>query len=48
MSPKKTTLKPARNVPASKKTPPEPGSLRGVANWKEAARWLRDRGIEDI
>ncbi|MBB4234877.1 glutamine synthetase family protein [Rhizobium esperanzae] len=48
MSPKKTTLKPARNVPASKQTPPDPGSLRGVANWKEAARWLRDRGIEDI
>ena len=48
MSPKKTTLKPARNVPASTKAPPDPGSLRGVANWKEAARWLRDRGIEDI
>ncbi|ARM87078.1 glutamine synthetase GlnA protein [Rhizobium sp. CIAT894] len=48
MSPKKTTLKPARNVTASKQTPPDPGSLRGVANWKEAARWLRDRGIEDI
>ena len=48
MSPKKTTLKPARNVPASTKTPPDPGSLRGVANWKEAAQWLRARGIEDI
>ncbi|EJZ16415.1 glutamine synthetase, partial [Rhizobium sp. Pop5] len=48
MSPKKTTLKPARNVPASTKTPPDPGSLRGVANWKEASQWLRARGIEDI
>ncbi|WP_183752614.1 glutamine synthetase family protein [Rhizobium sp. BK181] len=48
MSPKKTTLKPARNVPASKKTPPDPGHQRGVANWKEAAQFLRARGIEDI
>ena len=48
MSPKKTTLKPARNISASKKIPPDPGSLRGVANWQEAAQWLRMRGIEDI
>ena len=48
MSPKKTTLKPARNVPASKKTPPDPGHQRGVENWKEAAQFLRARGIEDI
>ncbi|WP_454848234.1 glutamine synthetase family protein [Rhizobium binxianense] len=48
MSPRKTTLKPARNISASKKIPPDPGSLRGVANWKEAAQWLRMRGIEDI
>jgi glutamine synthetase len=48
MSPKKTTLKPAKNVPALIKTPPDPGSARGVANWKEAAQWLRARGIEDI
>ena len=25
-----------------------PASLRGVADWKEAARWLKARGIEDI
>ena len=48
MSPKKTTLKPAKNVSPTIKTPPDPGSSRGVANWKEAAQWLRARGIEDI
>eukprot|EP01035_Chromulina_nebulosa_P016745 gene16745-22202_t len=32
--------------------PPKPSPMlsraRGVANWKEAAEWLRARGIEDI
>ena len=33
-------------------TQPKPSPVmlntRGVANWKEAAEWLRARGIEDI
>ena len=33
-------------------TPPKPSPVllntRGVSDWKEAAEWLRARGIEDI
>src|SRR6218665_2669638 len=36
--------------PQAKAPPPQPSydQPRGVANWKEAAMWLRARGIEDI
>ncbi|NLS00147.1 glutamine synthetase [Rhizobium sp. P38BS-XIX] len=48
MPARKTPLK--ASVPASKipTVPPSLRSARGVANWKEAAQWLRARGIEDI
>ncbi|MGM4979954.1 MULTISPECIES: glutamine synthetase family protein [Rhizobium] len=48
MPARKTPLK--ASVPVSKvpTVPPSLRSARGVANWKEAAQWLRARGIEDI
>ncbi|MFK0165884.1 glutamine synthetase family protein [Rhizobium sp. NPDC090279] len=48
MPARKTPLK--ASVPASKvpTVPPNLRSARGVANWTEAAQWLRARGIEDI
>ncbi|MCZ3375588.1 MULTISPECIES: glutamine synthetase family protein [Rhizobium] len=48
MPARKTPLK--ASIPVSKApiVPPSLRSARGVANWKEAAQWLRARGIEDI
>ncbi|MGN6776837.1 glutamine synthetase family protein [Rhizobium sp.] len=48
MPARKTPLK--ASIPVSKApiVPPGLRSARGVANWKEAAQWLRARGIEDI
>jgi glutamine synthetase len=49
MAAKKVRSKIIHKTPA---TPPKPSPVtlntRGVANWKEAAEWLRARGIEDI
>ncbi|WP_027486817.1 glutamine synthetase family protein [Allorhizobium undicola] len=48
MPARKTMLRP--KGAASKKTlmPPDTDGKRGVKTWKEAASWLRARGIEDI
>jgi hypothetical protein len=48
MSPKKTTLKPARNVPASKKIPRTPDPCAAWRTGRKQREWLRARGIEDI
>jgi len=47
--PAKKSMMRSQNAPSKKAViPPDPGSKRGVSNWKEAATWLRARGIEDI
>ncbi|WP_028750449.1 glutamine synthetase family protein [Rhizobium leucaenae] len=48
MAAKKTPLKASLPVSKVATVPPSLRSARGVANWKEAAQWLRARGIEDI
>ncbi|TNB49171.1 glutamine synthetase [Martelella lutilitoris] len=55
MPAKKTTIKAASRTPTSKakraKKPATPAAAsppRGVEDWKAAARWLKQRGIEDI
>ncbi|WP_184356180.1 glutamine synthetase family protein [Rhizobium sp. BK602] len=47
MPAKKAPLKASKQV-SKIMVPPSLRSARGVANWKEAAQWLRARGIEDI
>lgn len=48
MPPRKTMLRPKGAAAKKVSVPPDPKDLRGVKNWKEAAAWLRARGIEDI
>ncbi|WP_331383845.1 glutamine synthetase family protein [Rhizobium sp. BR 362] len=48
MPAKKAPLKASMPVSKVATVPPSLRSARGVANWKEAAQWLRARGIEDI
>ena len=48
MPAKKSTQRPKAAASTMPVVPPDPGSKRGVSNWKEAATWLRARGIEDI
>lgn len=48
MPAKKSTQRPKAAASTMPVVPPDPGSKRGVSNWKEAASWLRARGIEDI
>ena len=48
MPARKTPLKASIPVSKAPTVPPSLRSARGVANWKEAAQWLRARGIEDI
>ncbi|UJW76133.1 glutamine synthetase family protein [Rhizobium sp. SL42] len=48
MPPKKTMLRPQGAAKKKASIPPDPRSMRGVSSWKEAAGWLRARGIEDI
>ena len=48
MPPKKSMLRPQGAASKKASIPPDPRSLRGVKSWKEAAAWLRARGIEDI
>ncbi|QLF69409.1 glutamine synthetase [Peteryoungia desertarenae] len=48
MPPKKSMLRPQGAASKKASIPPDPRSLRGVKTWKEAAAWLRARGIEDI
>ena len=46
MPPKKTMLRPKGAAAKKASLPPDPRASRGVKNWKEAASWLRARGIE--
>jgi len=49
MPAKKTMLRPKKQATMAKKSPPlDLSSTRGVSSWREAAQWLRVRGIEDI
>lgn len=49
MPAKKTMLRPKKQATMAKKTPPlDLSSTRSVSSWREAAQWLRARGIEDI
>jgi len=48
MPPKKTVATVASATEKSQKIPASLRSARGVSSWKEAAEWLRVRGIEDI
>ena len=48
MPPKKTVATVASSTEKSQKIPASLRSARGVSSWKEAAEWLRVRGIEDI
>ncbi|CAN7215969.1 glutamine synthetase family protein [Rhizobium sp. LjRoot30] len=49
MPSKKTTPKTSGAASKLASVPPDPiNSKRGVTTWKEAAQWLRARGIEDI
>src|ERR1700754_3812113 len=48
MPAKKTPLKASKQVSKVVTMPPSLRSARGVNNWKDAAQWLRMRGIEDI
>ena len=48
MPPKKTMLRPKKPATMAKKPPVELSSTRGVSTWREAAQWLKVRGIEDI
>lgn len=48
MPARKTPLKASTPVSKVAIVPPSLRSARGVGNWKEAAQWLRARGIEDI
>ncbi|MDE1994603.1 MAG: glutamine synthetase [Rhizobiaceae bacterium] len=48
MPAKKTPLKASMPVSKVATVPPSLRSARGVTDWKEAAQWLRARGIEDI
>lgn len=49
MPAKKAMLRPQGAASKAKATPPKDiGNLRGVSSWKEAASWLKARGIEDI
>lgn len=47
MPAKKTMLRPKKQATMAK-TPPSTFPPRGVSSWREAAQWLRARGIEDI
>ena len=46
MPAKKSMLRPQNASSKKAAIPPDPGSKRGVSSWKEAATWLRARGIE--
>jgi len=48
MPPKKNLLRPTGAASKKASIPPKLNSLRGVESWKEAAQWLKARGIEDI
>ncbi|MCM2472867.1 glutamine synthetase [Rhizobium sp. CG5] len=48
MPPKKSMLRPKGAASKKASIPPDINSTRGVKSWKEAAAWLRARGIEDI
>lgn len=48
MPPKKNMLRPKGAASKKASIPPDINSTRGVKTWKEAAAWLRARGIEDI
>ncbi|MFC5446014.1 glutamine synthetase family protein [Rhizobium halophytocola] len=48
MPPKKHMLRPQGAASKKVSVPPALKSSRGVKSWKEAAAWLRARGIEDI
>ncbi|MDI7863452.1 glutamine synthetase family protein [Rhizobiaceae bacterium n13] len=48
MPAKRTMLKPSGKAAKTAHVPPNPNPGRGVKSWKEAAQWLRARGIEDI
>ncbi|MGF0537327.1 glutamine synthetase family protein [Agrobacterium sp. ES01] len=48
MPPKKNMLRPQGAASKKASVPPDLRSSRGVKSWKEAAYWLRARGIEDI
>jgi glutamine synthetase len=48
MSSKKASRNASTPVSKIAAIPPSPTSARGVENWKQAAQWLRERGIEDI
>lgn len=48
MPPKKNMLRPSGAASKKASIPPKLHSLRGVDTWKEAAQWLKARGIEDI
>ncbi|MCA1969303.1 MAG: glutamine synthetase family protein [Rhizobium sp.] len=48
MPPKKNMLRPKGAASKKASIPPDIHSTRGVKTWKEAAAWLRARGIEDI
>ncbi|QRM54271.1 glutamine synthetase family protein [Sinorhizobium sp. BG8] len=48
MPSKKTVASTIQKVSRSSKIPPSLTAARGVKSWKEAADWLKLRGIEDI
>jgi glutamine synthetase len=48
MPTKKTQSMSTKVISKTSKIPPSLQSLRGVSTWKEAADWLKARGIEDI
>jgi glutamine synthetase len=48
MPAKKTMLRPKGAASKKASIPPDTSATRGVSSWKEAATWLRNRGIEDI
>ncbi|ACM35569.1 glutamine synthetase [Allorhizobium ampelinum] len=48
MPAKKTMLRPKGAASKKAGIPPDISPTRGVKTWKEAASWLRSRGIEDI
>ncbi|MGO4440118.1 glutamine synthetase family protein [Rhizobium sp. RAF56] len=48
MPARKPPLKAAKPISKLAAVPPSLRSARGVSSWKEAAQWLRARGIEDI